>query len=345
MKGMNVQDIIYLSASTSCEFLSISYCAYIVIRCIRDQELFQHVKGNSLLVSWIFLILPGFLLVVVFLIENAQRIYFREALKNGASCQFSGFIAILTLTSLNGSASTVSYVTYLFVKSGKKPPIEKIIGGNLLSWLAGLGIASIYLYGGVFGPYRELYCCVEKKYYRGTLVAEMFLVFGFSAVFQVFFYTSAFLECRKFSQDNNNGDNCKTSVVILKRGLEMILIFYMSYSLIAADSAAVFASSHPNIWLSGVAACMVKLEPFWHCLLLHRILNRMCKHRARVSPYNPEQQALSEKNKSSSSKAISLLQCFQSKHKPTSKKYSQLSVRSKKSFGPSDGKESKMEEI
>jgi len=345
-KMMELQDRIYLSASTSCIVLSICYSAYLGIRCIRDQDLLQHIKADSLLVSWIFFISPGLVLVIVFLVENAQRIYFREALKNGASCQFTAFIATLTLTSLNGSASTISYVSYLFAKSGNMPPLDKVIGGNLLSWLSGLAIAFIYLFGGLFGPYRELYCCVEKQYYKAILVAEIFLVFGFSALFQVFFYTSAFLECGKRFQVNNNG-TCKTTLVILKSGLEMIFIFYISYFLLVADAAAVLSSSHPSIWLSGVAACMVKLEPFWQCLLLHRVLNRMCKHKARVSPYNPGQPPSAVNDKSSSSKVInvSLLQCLQSIYKPTSKKYSQHSVRRKKSFEPPNFNESKMEEI
>jgi len=215
-----------------------------------------------------------------------------------------------TLTSLNGSASTISYVTYLFVKSGEMPPIEKVLGGNLLSWLAGLAIAFIYLFGRVLGPYRGLYCCVKQEYYKGILVAEMFLVLGVSASFQAFFYSSAFLECRKHPQVDISAR--KTSLVIVKGGLGMILIFYISYFLIAADAVAVFSSAHTSIWLSGIAACMVKLEPFWHCLLLHHILCQMRKHRTRVCPDNPAGQPLSSSsNKSPGSKVMSSMKNFQ----------------------------------
>ena len=52
----------------------------------------------------------------------------------------------------------------------------------------------------------------------------------------------------------------KTSVAIMKRGLEMIGVFYLSYVLIVVDSIAIFSKKEPKILLSMFAAWMPKLE-------------------------------------------------------------------------------------
>jgi len=228
------------------------------------------------------MIIPGFLLVLVFLVENVRQIYFGEPLKEGSLCKFYAFIAIFTVTSLNGASSTVAYVTYLFVKHGKTPSKNPAIFGNLLIWLMGIVIAFVYLSGNVFGPYRGIYCCVKKEHYNGILVAEMFLVFAFSVGLQSFFYWRAFLESRRHSRSQINAGS--TSLSVMRSGLEMIFIFYTSYSLIAADAVAVFSSAQTSIWLSVVASCMVKLQPFCHCILFHGILKKIHQNNAQVHP-------------------------------------------------------------
>jgi len=327
---METLSIIYLSVSTFCIVISISYCAYVVFVLVREKDLFKRVKENSLLISWFLLVPPGLLLVLVFLVENSHQIYFKEALQDGVLCKFCAFCAILTLTALNGCAITVAYLTYLFVKNGKRPAPEKAMIGNIVSWLAGLAFSFVYLFGDVFGPYRGIYCCVKQQYFTGALVGEMFMVFGFSAAFEGLFYLRSVMESRKLSQRNTHAN--QTSFIIMRRGLEMILIFYVSYVLVAVDSVIIFARLESSIWLSMVAAWMVKLEPFWHCFLLHRILKRIRKSRARVMPYNETGPASRNKSSSKFGSVVHWLQSIQSSCSRPSKKYNQLSVRRKVSL-------------
>ena len=124
----------------NCQFkcMLICSCLWIFFFLCSDKNLRLFLEGNSLLISWFLLIPPGLLLVVVFLIENTHQIYSQENLKDGKLCKFCGFIAILTLTALNGSSTTISYMTYLAVKTGKKPPTGHTIYGNLLRWILGI---------------------------------------------------------------------------------------------------------------------------------------------------------------------------------------------------------------
>jgi len=320
---------IYLSVSTLYILISISYCIYIAYILLAEKKLLLFVRGNSLLLSWVFLLPPGLLLVVVFLIENAHQIYYQENLKDGILCQFCAFSAITTLTTLHGSTTTVAYLTYVSVKTGKKPDRIVVIYGNIFSWLLGVGIGCVYLTGNVLGPYRGIYCCVKQQSFRGLLVAEMFLIFGFTALFQLYFYISAYL-LAKTHQRQGNTSRTRTSSIIMRRGLEMVSIFYLSYTLINADAVAVFSLNDPPVWLSIIAAWIVKLEPFWHCLLIHRLLKRLQKNKAKIHP-QPQENRHRPTKRSAASSAFSIFQSFNSlrirKHSRTKKKYSLISVR------------------
>jgi len=245
-----------------------------------------------------------------------RQIYSKERLHEGLLCKVLGFIAIFTVTSQNGASSTVAYVTYLFVKHGKTPPMNTTIFGNLLSWLMGIAIAFIYLSGNVIGPYRGIYCCVKQENYSGILVAEIFLVFAFSLGLQTFLYWRGLSLSHSSFQLNAS----RTSRVVMQRGLEMICIFHTSYLLIAADAVAVFTRVQTSIWLSVVASCIVKLQPFCHCFLFHHILKKMNKKNAQVHPT----QTLS-KNKARTRFSFGLqLLCSRSNIFP---KYAQISAR------------------
>jgi len=247
-------------------------------------------KQNAFFVAYLLLLAPGVLLVAVYLFEDAKQLFNRQNLRDGKTCSFFSFIAILTVVTLNGSSTTIALATYTFTMKGKPPKMRTIMYGNLISWMIGFVVSSVYLASNVFGSYRGLYCCVKRESYDGLMVAQVFLVFGISAAAQIFFYTSSFWEARKHSQGGLNASN--TAVAIMKRGLEMILVFYVSYVLIAIDAAAVFAGMETNIWISIIAAWMPKLEPFWHCFLLHRILKRMAKtlSQAHIRPLNTQDQ-------------------------------------------------------
>lgn len=312
---MNVWDV-HLYASTVSIVLSICYCLYISCSLLRDKKSRCKVKRNSLVVSWFLLLVPGFLLDLACLVENMRQIYSKERLHEGLLCKVLGFIAIFTVTSQNGASSTVAYVTYLFVKHGKTPPMNTTIFGNLLSWLMGIAIAFIYLSGNVIGPYRGIYCCVKQENYSGILVAEIFLVFAFSLGLQTFLYWRGLSLSHSSFQLNAS----RTSRVVMQRGLEMICIFHTSYLLIAADAVAVFTRVQTSIWLSVVASCIVKLQPFCHCFLFHHILKKMNKKNAQVHPT----QTLS-KNKARTRFSFGLqLLCSRSNIFP---KYAQISAR------------------
>jgi len=210
------------------------------------------------------------------------------------------------------------------VKNGKRPATGKAMIGNVASWLAGFVFSFIYLFGDVFGPYRGIYCCVKEQDFKGALVGEMFIVFGFSAAFEGLFYIRSVMESRKLSQGNTHAN--QTSFIIMQRGLEMILIFYVSYVLVAVDSVIIFSRLESSIWLSMVAAWMVKLEPFWHCVLLHRILKRMRKNRARVMPYNGQGPSFKNKSSSKVNPVLQWLHSIQSSCSRPSQQYKHLSV-------------------
>jgi len=300
----------------------------------QDKELFHRVKENSLLVSWLFLVPPGLILVIFFLIENAQQIYFREALRDGPLCKVCAFVAILTLTALNGSATTTAYLTYFCVRNGKKPPIKFALIGNLISWLIGLAFSFVYLFGNVYGPYRGIYCCVKQEFFKGLMVAEEFIVLGISVAVQTFLYTRCYFESSKHSAGSSHINTA--AIALMKRGLEMISVFYFSYVLVAVDAVAIFANPHTSIWLSVLAAWLVKLEPFFHCLLLHRIFNRMQKRRAQVYPLTG-QRATSDNR--TITRIYHVLQWLHSNARVPSQKYAQVPKKRKKASMDKDMKE------
>jgi len=321
-------DLIYVAVSTTLNLISICSCLWIFFFLCSDKNLRVFIEGNSLLISWFLLIPPGLLLVVVFLIENTHQIYFQENLQDGKLCKFCGFIAILTLTALNGSSTTISYLTYLAVKTGKKPPTGHAIYGNLLSWILGVAIACVYLTGNVLGPYRELYCCVKQDKYQGKLVGEMFMVCGVAASGQIFFYTSSYFEALKHNRAGNTS-RTRTSDIIMRRGLEIVSSYWMSYLLIIIEGVIIFLTNNPPIWLTIIAAWLPKLEPLWHCLLIYRILKRILKHKAKIRIHpqpQPQQNTDLNPKKSHISRVLSILQSVSSV-KDKSKQYSLISVR------------------
>jgi len=210
--------------------------------------------------------------------------YHNQIVSEGKLCDFFSFIAIWTVVASNGSSCTISCLTYTFCKRGKKTSLRTVFIGNACSWLLGLVISITYLIEEKFGTFRGLYCCVKEDLYDGIIVAEVFLVFGLATAIQVCMYTRCYLQALKHGELQNTSV-VKTSIAIIKRGLEMIGVFYLSYVLIVVDSIALFAQREPSIWISMFAAWMPKLGPFLHCLLIHRIINRIQKKNiARVVP-------------------------------------------------------------
>jgi len=274
---LDKNQVTYLSVSITCILISIIHLFYIAKTIVKDKKLIKHIRGNAILVSWCFLLFPGLVLVVVFLFEDIIQIYQNEIIQEGSLCNFFSFIAIWTVVSSNGSTCTISYLTYMmFCKRGKRGDFKTVFIGNACSWILGLVISIIYLIGGKFGPFRGLYCCVKEELYDGIIVAEVFLVFGIAVAVQVFMYSSCCLEALNIGELQNTSA-AKTSIAIMKRGLEMIGVFYLSYVLIVVDSIAIFSKKEPNILLGMFAAWMPKLELSLHCILLHQSIKRIQK--------------------------------------------------------------------
>ena len=101
------------------------------------KKLFKYIRGNVVLVSWCFLLVPGLILVVVFLFEDIIQIYENEIVHEGKLCNFFSFVAIWTVVSSNGSTCTISYLTYLFCKRGKRGDFKIVVIGNACSWVLG----------------------------------------------------------------------------------------------------------------------------------------------------------------------------------------------------------------
>ena len=134
---LDKNQVIYLSVSISCILISIIHFFHIVKTILKDKKLFKHIRGNVVLVSWCFLLVPGLVLVVVFLFEDIIQIYQNEIVHEGKLCNFFSFVAIWTVVSSNGSTCTISYLTYLFCKRGKRGDFKIVVIGNACSWVLG----------------------------------------------------------------------------------------------------------------------------------------------------------------------------------------------------------------
>ena len=65
----------------------------------------------------------------------------------------------------------------------------------------------------------------------------------------------------------------------------MIVIFYLTWILIAFDALATFFGHNANMWTSIVAAWMAKIGLVIHCAVMYQSLKRFKKQHLRITPY------------------------------------------------------------
>jgi len=230
-------------------------------------------------------------MISIFLIENLFVGVGWAKVETGHFCDAVAFCAITTVVTLNGTSTTIAFLTYRLIKTTKTPSTRLAVAGNIFSWLFGILVASILLKEKVYGSYRGLYCCVREDSLNTFHVALVVVIFAVSISSQTFFYTSSFLKVRAHSQQTiqtrsqERGAHQSLAMAVLRRGQKMILIFYATWFLIVIDALATLLNHSTNIWTSIVAASMAKIGLMIHCLYMYRSLARSKNHNARVLPY------------------------------------------------------------
>jgi len=211
--------------------------------------------------------------------------------EEGKWCQFVAFTAVIAMICLNGSCLTIAYTMYQLVMFGPKHIWRSVIYGNLASWLVGIIIGIWYIADGALGPYRGLYCCIRGEAYNG---ARIFLIFGsfvLSIAVQSILYGSAFYHIRKTesaaknsiqpvtgpsapSGDDQDDDQVaiklrpSTSVVFMKKGIQLVSIFYVCWFWISVDALIVFSGKEVPLASSIVGAIFAKSNSVIHCLVM-----------------------------------------------------------------------------
>jgi len=217
------------------------------------------------------------------------------SLGTGYFCDAVAFCAVTTVITLNGTSTTIAFLTYRLMTTRKTPSASWAIAGNVLSWLFGILLATILLKERVYGSYRGLYCCVREESLTKIRVALVPVVFASAIIAQTFFYWSSFQKAKAHSggvattsfrpPEPQTGVHQSLAMVILRRGLEMIAIFYLTWILIAFDALATFFGHNANMWTSIVAAWMAKIGLVIHCAVMYQSLKRFKKQHLRITPY------------------------------------------------------------
>jgi len=245
----------------------------------------KKVLENPMVLSWCLLILPGVLMISVYLVQNIRNLMFHQAPETGAICNFNAFCAVTAVVTMNGSSVTVAYLTYDWAHRGKKPSYHKVLAGNFLSWMAGLTISSAFLVKDSFGPYMGLYCCVKEEVYHSFQVVLVFGLFGISVTTQSALYAKSYKEIKRREKAVvSTSTESESASVIVDRAIEMVSIFYCAWLLIILEAATVFSGKELNIWIPITGAWAAKMEPLVHAILLYKVLSKMKKTATAVAP-------------------------------------------------------------
>jgi hypothetical protein len=244
-----------------------------------DRKPLKDISKNPMLAAWYLLLPPNMTMTFVYFIEHFVMLVRGTTSHIGGLCSFVAFWAIAAVVSINGSSVTISYVTYRLVKDGKKPELKTILIGNGLSWALGLAIAIIFMTGHSIGPYQGLYCCVKEAQYHGYRVALIFTSFAVSVAAQTYFYYRSWkiVKATESGVLQSTGRGVKASRAVMKRGVEMVSIFYCCWFIIFVNSIIAYNGQTPNIWAGVVGAWMAKLNPVLHCLMMVRNIRKSRK--------------------------------------------------------------------
>jgi len=243
-----------------------------------NKKTLKELSHNSVLLAWYLLLPPNVTMMLAYFIEHLSMLIQGTASMPGKLCTTVAFFAISAVVSINGSSITIAYITCRLVRDGKVPDLRIVLTGNFTSWVVGIVIAIIFMTGNSIGPYHGLYCCVKESEYHGFRVALIFATFCFSLTTQSFFYFRAWDMIQRKEQNTLQSNiRVKASRVIMRRGLEMVTIFYVCWIIICVDSIIAYVGGNPKLWTSIVGAWTAKLNPVLHCIMMHRNLRRTRK--------------------------------------------------------------------
>jgi len=247
----------------------------------KEKKMLLVVRKNPALLSSLFLVLPGILMISVYMMECVNSLVTDKPPSKGRFCNFIALWSLTTVITSNGSSVVVAYATYKLI-NGKKATISMVVVGNFLSFSFGATISAIYLAKGKLGPFLNLYCCVRDDAYDAAVIVPLVAIFVVATLTQTFLHSRSYLNYRKhIGKLRTNTSVTSKEATIKKRGLQMIFIFYLSYSVIVMNGIIKLWSGTSSVWSHVFGAWMAKLEPTFHCFLLSEILQKVRKNHER----------------------------------------------------------------
>jgi len=245
------------------------------------KKMLQLVRKNPVLLASLFLVFPGILMISVYTMECVNSFLTEKPPNKGRLCNFTAFWSLTTVITSNGSSVVVAYITYKVI-NGENATMHMVIVGNFLSFFVGAMFAAIYLAKEKLGPFLNLYCCVRDDAYDAAVIVPLVSVFVFATLTQMFLHRRSYLDYIKHvGALRANTSVSSKEATIKRRGLQMVFIFYSSYSVIVINGIIKLWSGTSNVWFQVVGAWMAKLEPTFHCLLLFQILQKVKKNHER----------------------------------------------------------------
>ena len=119
-----------------------------------------YTRLNSITKSFICILIPDACLVLNFLPRTIYTSRLDHIPMNGW-CTFSAFLATVVMVALNFGTVCVSYTTWRL--TCLKPVPDMVIWvWNVVSWVVGIILASLYMISDDLGPYKGLYCCIKE---------------------------------------------------------------------------------------------------------------------------------------------------------------------------------------
>jgi len=129
---------VYLWSSSFILVLSLASFVFILASTfVKDKQLGQKMMENSIQLSWFLQTIPSLLMIMAFLIENIAVGFGWASLGTGYFCDAVAFCAVTTVITLNGTSTTIAFLTYRLMATRKTPSASWAIAGNALSWLFG----------------------------------------------------------------------------------------------------------------------------------------------------------------------------------------------------------------
>lgn len=252
---------------------------------------------KPILFAWFLLLLPNITVALVYFSEHMQILITQQRAEDGAWCRFVAFTAIVAMVCLNGSCLTIAVTMFQLVKMGSKYVWRTVVYGNILSWLSGIAIGIWYIVDDALGAYRGLYCCIKGEKYNGPRIFLIFGSFIFSIVAQSILYVSAFQHIQKTEKAASAHSKAHSSVgptgedqdvtesvvlkippsaskVFMKKGIQLVSIFYCCWFWISVDALIVFSGKTVPISSSIVGAIFAKMNSVIHCLVMTRHINK-----------------------------------------------------------------------